>query len=107
MSVTFSFEYPASTPDDLEVSLSNMNARSILNALGVESDELMGSFDARDLKGRALLVSTGIGLTPRPTVSDGNVTTLGQSPDYFARIGGWLFELAEAAEQLNVRITYA
>lgn len=61
MSVTFELPYPAETPEDLRLNLSNANARMILGLLGYgydhpeEVDELVGTLEADMLEARCLL----------------------------------------------------
>ncbi len=70
--------------DDIpEINLSNSNARRILDALGLNSDDLSGSGTAEDFLGRCLIA---LALEPAdagvPPVQDGNVIDCGRPAGY-------------------------
>ncbi|MFE6274111.1 hypothetical protein ACFVQ9_35580 [Streptomyces goshikiensis] len=70
--------------DDIpEINLSNSNARRILDALGLDSENLSGSVTAEDFLGRCLIA---LALEPAdagiPPVQDGNAIDCGRPAGY-------------------------
>jgi hypothetical protein len=100
--------------DDLDVNLSNMNARLILDILGIDGgEELVGSVPGDVFLGAVMLAQAGdrddsgvadvVTVTARGT----RLTDCGLPAGYYARTFGNLRALAEEAARLGRDITFA
>lgn len=103
MSVTFSVMNTETDWDDYSsyLNCANGNARDLLQALGLDSDELYGSCRARDLRERAervMRVPDG-GIEPE---QDGRVIYCGRQPGRMHDYCRALLDLCERAGDLGV-----
>lgn len=86
-------------PDDLDVNLANSNAREILGLLGLDSEELCGSLDSRELLDRCLvvrLVCQDNEISPKVSKGDRGATIvdMGRREGYLADKLGAIEDLA-------------
>lgn len=89
------------------LNMANSNAYMIMQILGYEPVEYVGSASADDLLGRVL---TALAIEPedegRPTLREGNFIFCGTEPGYKQRQLTKLRDIAEWAKQRNTTITW-